>query len=135
MSKDVIRLILILDTAYLKGGIDAHKNRHVCLYLNLLKDLAQRTGVALVLLRHLSKGPHIALALPPEVIYLPDVKPVVLGVSESDRVVFALDVDPPKPRVDGDVEALPPEVIRLSDILPDVLVHPRAREGPQRRAA
>jgi len=54
---DGLRLIVIDPiTAYLSNGTDSHKNSEVRRALLPLQQLAQRTGVAVVLVSHLNKG-------------------------------------------------------------------------------
>ena len=51
--------VVIIDPlmAYLSGGIDAHKDQQVRRGLHRLAILAEETGVAIILVRHLNKAP------------------------------------------------------------------------------
>ena len=56
--EDEARLVVIDPImAYLSGGIDSHKDSDIRRVLHALSSLAERTGVALVALRHLNKTP------------------------------------------------------------------------------
>jgi hypothetical protein len=54
--------LLIFDpwSAYLNGKVDAHKDADVRKVLHALKQLAERTGVAVLIVRHLNKAQDVA---------------------------------------------------------------------------
>ena len=56
-------VLLIIDVlmAYLPGGIDSHKDQDVRRVLSRLTHMAETTGCAVILLRHLNKGSGSAL--------------------------------------------------------------------------